>query len=306
MLTLAASVLLCTLALWLMFGLCTSLLYRLLRNTFMSIDPGQASSLLLVWIAVPLSIALLTGWVMYSPDISRWLVLGHCHLGDCRQHGPQTAGAVWPVALLVVWTALRLGVCLRRHWLPALRLRRQLDRMGQAREDYVYLDSPTPAAFTIGWWKSAVFITTGMRAACSPREIECILEHERAHRRRGDNARLLAAHVLSAPLPHGWTRLMLEDLKLLCEQASDQLAATATSREEVAQALLRVARLQQTIAPAGSFAFAGEHTVRRIEVLLAGPAAVLPNERVFASLSVGALLILTVINPLHRVLEWIF
>ena len=57
MLTLAASILLCFLLLWLLFGALGRALYPLLRNTMLSIDPAQASMLLLAWIAMPALIA---------------------------------------------------------------------------------------------------------------------------------------------------------------------------------------------------------------------------------------------------------
>ena len=305
MLTLAASMLLCFLLLWLLFGALGRALYPLLRNTLLSIDPAQASMLLLAWIAMPALIAGLTCAVLYSPDVSAWLVTGHCHLGNCRQHGPQSAGAILPAALLLLWTGLRFYSCLRSQWLPAHRLGRELSAAGRRRGDYVELDTAEMAAFTVGWWNPRVFITTGLRAACSPRELDCIVLHERGHRRRRDNARLLVARLLGQPLPRRWSQAMLEDLKLCCEKASDQFAAGAVAPEEVAAALLRVARLQGQGTQPGVLAFAGSHIERRVRALLEAPATPLPGERVFACVSVALLFILAIVNPLHRALELI-
>jgi Zn-dependent protease with chaperone function len=305
MLTLAASILLCFLLLWLLFGALSCALYPLLRNTMASIDPAQASMLLLAWFAMPVVIAGLTCAVLYSPDVSAWLVTGHCHLGNCRQHGPQSAGAILPAVLLLLWTGLRFSGCLRSQWLPAHRLNRELAAVGRRRGDYIELDTAEAAAFTVGWWNPSVFITAGLRAACSSRELDCIVLHERGHRRRRDNVRLLVARLLSQPLPRTWSRAMLEDFKLCCEKASDQFAARAVAPEAVAAALLRVARLQTRGAVPGVLAFAGSHIERRVRALLAAPAAPLPGERVFACVAVGVLLILTIVNPLHRALELI-
>ena len=305
MLTLAASILLCFLLLWLLFGALSCAVYPLVRNTMRSIDPAQASVLLLGWIALPVGIAGLTCAVLYSPDVSALLVAGHCHLGSCRQHGPQSAGAILPAALLLVWTALRLCNGLRSQWLPARRLGRELAAVGRCRGDYLELDTPEAAAFTVGWWNPRVFITAGLRAACSPRELDCIVLHERGHRRRRDNVRLLVARLLSQPLPHCWSQLMLEDLKLCCEQASDQFAARAVAPEEVAAALLQVARLQGRGARPGVLAFTGSHIERRVRALLDAPASPLPGEWVFACVSAAVLFTLAIVNPLHRALEMI-
>jgi Zn-dependent protease with chaperone function len=305
MLTLAASLLLCFLLLWLLFGALNCALYPLLRNTMMSIDPAQASMLLLAWFAMPIVIAGLTCAVMYSPDVSAWLVTGHCHLGSCRQHGPQSAGAILPAALLLLWTGLRFCSCLHNQWLPARRLSQELSAIGRRRDDYVELDTADAAAFTVGWWNPRVFITAGLRGACSPRELDCILLHERGHRRRRDNVRLLVARLLSQPLPRRCSQAMLEDLKLCCEKASDQFAARAVAPEAVAAALLQVARLQGRGAQPGVLAFAGSHIEQRVRALLEAPAAPLPGERVFACVAAALLFILVIVNPLHRALELI-
>lgn len=305
MLSLAASMLLCFLALWLLFGALSCALYPLVRNTMASIDPAQASMLLLAWFAMPVMAAGLTCAVLYSPDVSAWLVTGHCHMGSCRQHGPQSTWAILPAVLLLLWTGLRFCNCLRCQWLPARRLNRELSALGRRRGDYLELDAAEAAAFTLGGWSPSVFITTGLLAACSPRELGCIVLHERGHRRRRDNVRLLLARLLGQPLPRRWSQAMFEDFRLCCEKASDQFAARAASPEEVAAALLHVARLQRESTPPGALAFTGSHIEQRVRALLAAPAAQLPGEQVFACVSATLLFILAIANPLHRALELI-
>jgi beta-lactamase regulating signal transducer with metallopeptidase domain len=142
-----------------------------------------------------------------------------------------------------------------------------------------------------------------MQTLCSGGEIDCIVYHERAHLVRRDNLRLLLARMFTAPLPRSWTRPATDDLRLCCENACDLSAARMLSRESVASALIRVARIQQASAPSASLAFAGSKTEQRVLALLDEPQAAMPNEFVFLSLSVTLLLILTLINPLHRAVE---
>ena len=305
MLSLLSSIILCALVLWLLFGALAALVYRLLRPTLHAIDPAQASSLLLAWLAIPPAAALLTCYVLYSPDLTQWLVAGHCHFNSCRLHGPQSTLAILPAAFLLAWTLSSISRCLLRLWLPARRLCAQLYRAGDDVGDFVRLDSTEPAAFTLGWLKSRIFISAGMQAACSAQDIDCILLHERAHRQRCDNLRLLVGRLLVAPLPSSWPRQALNDLKLCCEKACDLSAATALSRESVAGALLRVARIQQYSSPSDSLAFVGNQTEQRILALLGEPPAPLANELVFATIAATLLLILALINPLHRAIELI-
>ena len=303
MVTLLSSILLCWLMLWLFFGMLTTLIYPALRSTLHNIDPAQASTCILAWLAIAPCAALLATYIVYSPDIAQWLVTGHCHADGCRIHGPQSTLAIVPAALLAAWTLYRIVDCLLRQWLPARRLCAQLSQFGEDGQDFITLASAQPMAFTLGWLAPKVFISAGMQHACSAEDIDCILLHEAAHRQRRDNLRLLMARILSAPLPGLWPVRALDDLKLNCEKACDLHAAAKLSRETVAGALVRVAKVQQHAAPAASLAFVGNLTEQRIIALLDEPQAPLANQIVFAMGSAVMLVVLAMINPLHRVVE---
>jgi Zn-dependent protease with chaperone function len=303
MLALFSSIVLCALLLWLLFGAIAALGYRFVRPRLRAIDPAQASQLLLGWLALPPFASLLSCYVLYSPDLAQWLVGGHCHLNNCRVHGPQSDLAIIPAALLTVWTLFSVGRCFLRLWLPARRLEKQLCLVGNYSGEFVSLDSAEPVAFTLGCLRPRIFISAGMLSACSTQEIDCIVRHERAHRRRHDNLRLLLAGLFSAPLPRRWALPAVFDLKLSCEKACDLSAAAELSRAAVAAALIRVARIQQSPSPSASLAFVGNQTEQRILALLGQPQAPMANELVFATVSVTLLVILAMINPLHQAVE---
>lgn len=305
MLSLLASMLLCALLTWLLFGTLTSLSYRFVRAALKNIDPGQASNLILAWLSLPPLAALTTTAVMYSPDVTQWLIVGHCHDAVCSQHGPQSALAIWPAAVLLLWTGISSGRCLLRQWRDARHLSAELSRSGRDTGAFIQLHASAPAAFTLGWFKPKIFITTGMQAACSAQDIDCILAHERAHRNRHDNLRILAALFFTAALPGQWSVAVLRDLRLCCEKASDLSAAQDFSRESVAAALIRIARLQQSASPAAALAFAGTHTEQRVHALLDEPVTPLPNEYIFACAATALLFVLFLINPLHSTIELI-
>jgi len=303
MLALFSSIVLCALLLWLLFGAIAALGYRFVRPRLKTIDPVQASHLLLGWLALPPFASLLSCYVLYSPDLAQWLVAGHCHFDNCRVHGPQSALAIIPAGLLTVWMLYSVGRCFLQLWLPARRLAKQLCLVGNDTGEFVRLDSVAPVAFTLGWLKPRIFISAGMLSACSTQEIDCIVRHERAHRGRYDNFRLLLASLFSAPLP--WRQMLpaVVDLKLCCEKACDLSAAAELSRTAVAAALIRVAKIQQSPSPPASLAFVGNQTEQRILALLDQPQAPMANELVFATISVTLLVILAMINPLHQAVE---
>lgn len=303
MLSLLSSILLCVLALWLLFGVLQAGIYRWLQPTLQSIDPSQASTILLGWLALAPCAALLASYVLYSPDLAQWFVAGHCHSNECLMHGPQSTLAILPAALLTGWTLYSLIRCLHRQWLPARQLCAHLTRIGDDSGSFITLAYSQPTAFTLGWLKPKIFISTGMQDACSAQDINCILYHEMAHQQRHDNLRLLAARILTAPLWPRFAQPALNDLKLCCEKACDLRAAAKLSRESVASALIRVARVQQQATPVASLAFVGNRTEQRIVALLNEPQPPLASEKVFAAASIALLFILVTINPLHRAIE---
>lgn len=95
----------------------------------------------------------------------------------------------------------------------------------------------------------------------------------------------------------------MDDLKLCCDMACDLEAAATLSRESVAAALIRVARIQQADSPAAGLAFVGNKTEQRVLALLDQPQLPMASEFVFSTVCVTLLVILALINQLHRVLE---
>jgi hypothetical protein len=284
---------------WLLLALILGVLWPLIRPWFTRADPRRASALLLTWMGLPLAGSLLLTAILYLPYLRP--VVDHCHAGACVAHGPSRDWSAWPAAILLAAigiAALRFAV---RHYLPALRLLRTLQVIGEARPGYTLLQDDAPAAFALGWLAPRVFLTRGLLGACSPAQVAIILRHEQAHLQRRDNLRLLLANLFTLPLPRHWRLPLLRDHRLFCEQACDWAAADRADRTEVAETVLSVARLQMSV-PAGSAAFAG-HTEQRVRSLLRDRA-----EPPLLALRVAPLLALVLlatqaIEPVHHLLE---
>jgi Zn-dependent protease with chaperone function len=103
------------------------------------------------------------------------------------------------------------------------------------------LDLPFPLVAVLGIARPRLFISRAVLGACSSTEIRAIVEHERAHVLRRDNAvRLL---MDAAPDLLGLTRLP-QALAAAWHQAVEHRADdAATRRLDLASALVKVARM---------------------------------------------------------------
>ena len=154
------------------------------------------------------------------------------------------------------WTALRAAAAGRRLRAIARQTRRPpaqvlavAGRLGLAgRVDYVAADQAF--AVTRGLLRPRILVSTAALATLDPAELAAVLGHERAHLRRRDPLRLLAARLLADDgcyLPA--LRWISHRFALHCELAADRAALDHSSRAALAGALLKLAP-----APAGSLA----------------------------------------------------
>jgi Zn-dependent protease with chaperone function len=291
-------------ALWILFGIALRVVYPLFKLLITRISAAQGSLLLLLYLSLPL---VASGWLvlsMYWPDVARWLVVEHCHSGLCQPHGPVNELAVWPALILGIWIVGRLVGSWRRFYLPARKLLKQLNSLGISHSEFIELPENSVAAFTVGILRSKVFLSRGLLALCTDQDVKIIIAHEQAHQRRFDNLRRIIAGLLVAPLPQTLTRTMLNDHQLLCEQACDDMAAESIPRESVAETVLKVARLQSRT-PEYASAFADSHTRLRIEALLKKSGTPIPEVLLYVGSFVALGLFLTLVDPLHHLLEWL-
>lgn len=156
---------------------------------------------------------------------------------------------------LLLWSAARLARAawrastLRRAWLTQAA---PIDLPGAGMPAYA-LDLPFPLVAVLGIVRPTLFVSRVVLDTCAPAEMAAILEHERAHVRRRDNAvRLL---MDAAPDLLGPTRLA-SAVAAAWHRAVEQRADDAAGRRlDLAAALVKIARIAAAasgIAPAAA------------------------------------------------------
>lgn len=244
------------------------------------LPPSLRARVLLAWAAFPAAIALgllvLTLWPSLGAALG--VALDHCpahvgHVHVCLHHlparGPAAAGAV-----AVAMFSLAVGAALVR----AFRIAIVAGRCARLRSFDVApgvgaVDSSTPLALTIGWFRPRVLVSTALVERLTPPQLDVVVAHERAHAERRDALALTAARVLSLPQLPGVRRRILAELALASEQACDEVAArTCGDRVLVAETIIAAERaLASAPATEAALAFGGSDVAVRIESLLDAP-----------------------------------
>ena len=298
------------LALWLALSALFVLVYPLLRTTLLNLHPRHGSTLLLAYWVLPFAAALLSTVILFMPPAETLLVQAHCH-ADCASHAPLIDSAALAgfgialgtlVLLVLLW---RFVTTLRR----SRQLHAQFDVLGRRRGAWYEMDSDCPLVFTLGWWRPRIYLSSGLREACTAQDLDIILHHERAHQERRDNLRLLVARLCCAILPGPLSRRVLADLQVVTEQACDFRAAERCGPLAVAETLLKIKRLLLScpaLLPQDALAFAERDVETRIKaLLLASSRVTLQRWQLILLLVLGSALLIAMIGPLHHGSEWV-
>lgn len=290
-----------------------ALVFRATADRLVRLSPRAQARLLLALIWLPV---LVTGVVMLaalSPSFG-W-VADHCALGDhvhghphiCLRH---TSGLPAPpiTALAIAFAARLLWALGTVGWsvLSAQRLGQRLSSAASRSDRGLrVLPIDEPRAFVVGALRPQIYVTRGMLGARAREHLPVILAHERAHLRRGDPLRrALASIALAFHLPRPARRLD-EALARAHELAADEAAAKAVgSREQVAQAIVELARHRSSFARA-VHAFGETAIEARVQSLLDETSrAESPRARLLGLLGIGLVaLVATTAGAVHHGIE---
>jgi beta-lactamase regulating signal transducer with metallopeptidase domain len=162
-----------------------------------------------------------------------------------------------------------VAVLSRRAATPADPVWHAAERAGVDPHRVVVVDGLANPAFTAGWWRPRVYVSSLLAQRLSLPELTAVLAHERVHVARRDPLRLSVTRFLADVF--FWLpvlRRLASDLRDEAEFRADEIAA-GEQPLVLASAMLRVARWHAAPMPVGSVGFAPrgdllEHRVRRL------------------------------------------
>src|SRR5262245_52238829 len=182
------------------------------------------------------------------------------------------------------------------------------------------VDTAAPIVALAGSRNPRLFIASSVLDDCEPDLVAAMASHEVGHWRSSDNVKRLMLEGAADPLPlFSDGRRMLEEWESATEESADDDAIAGGARpEDLAESLVRVARLASRaaipeVAVAAAF-YRGEVFEKRVRRLLAAPARL--ARRASGLGRTGGLLVLLaaaaglaatpgVLEPLHKVFELI-
>jgi hypothetical protein len=210
--------------------------------TLLAIAPVLIPSVTILLCLAPGLVGVLTGTGDHCPGHSE-----HPHL--CLFHAAAAPSLALAIGLLLLCSVLALAIT--RAAGDALEVGREQRRLtGGGRvepgSEVHLVRSPAHFAFTAGFFRRQIWISSALDHGLTPRERQVVIEHERAHVARRDPARWLLAKAFSGLHLPGTRRRILAALRLASEQDCDARAAVRVgSRLRVAETLLRVEGLMR-------------------------------------------------------------
>ena len=181
------------------------------------------------------------------------------------------------------------------------------------------VESSSPIVALAGARHPKLYIAASVLDGCRPELVSAMAAHEVGHWHSGDNVKRLFLEGAADPLPlFPSGRRILEEWESASEEsADDEAIALGASPEDLAESLVRVARLavREPMSVAGAAAFyRGEAFERRVRRLIAFPARLVDpasgagRRAAIVALFVAAAWLATapnVLEPVHRALELI-
>jgi Zn-dependent protease with chaperone function len=251
-----------------LIGFATSLVIGALLGRFGTaleqLAPAARARVMLALAVAPavLAATIEAGWV-----IRFHLVDAHHGRHDCP---------VAPAPVLLALAALllaRLGVTTHRvvvaGWRARAAARRLVGLSANDPGDFRVCSLRAPQAFVAGLLRPRIFVSRALLDTIDSEVLATILAHERAHVRRRDPLRRLAASFFLAFHLPGIAGVLERLLARAHESAADaEAASTMGDAPRVAEILVRVARLQIAPAFAGTAAILGSDLESRVRDLL--------------------------------------
>ncbi|MFU8896250.1 MAG: M56 family metallopeptidase [Gammaproteobacteria bacterium] len=288
------------------------------RAALPGLEPRARKIRLLLVALLPWASSLLALSAVLAPAIAKplGLIAHHCvahgqgHPHICLAHPPIVALSAWhwlAVTFAFLWLSWTIGTHVQgRRGLQAQL--RPLLAFARGSGPVRTLDTPHVVALAANPGHPVILLSSELRRRLPPRPRRIVLAHEVVHLRHGDLAFSCLIDALSVLHTRPVGRKLRAAWHQALEEHADDVVAARFGREDVARALIQVARMPGLSAGSALQANGG-NTVRRIERLLDAPTEK-RGQAVFAAGYAGAMLagwvvLVSAHHTIETLLGWI-
>lgn len=214
----------------LVLSIVTALLYPLFSRINNRYVAERRSLALLVYALMTPTTATLLWVVSLNPGWAEYLIGTHCHSVDCLPHRPQIKLTSWVGMSMLIAACIVLlsfSCLLRQQWVRSRQRLRVLQALSasEKNEGYSVLSSPALIAWCVGFFRSRIYLSSGLISVLDDQQIKAVLAHERAHAGRLDNLRRWAAYISTVAWPGSCKKKFWQDFFAAAEEACDRSAA---------------------------------------------------------------------------------
>ena len=291
-----------------------SLLWPVLKTKLTTLSLKSRKFVLWSWVCAPWLIACSTA-LSFLPSITP-------HMGNwfgqvAHWHHPDTFVLTsWHALLLYgifAVTLLQSFKAFRRWHHGKNKLNTLLSLTGQQVIDtdqgpLHIISTHEVSAFTAGMRKPACYITSGLVRKLDTQEQSIVIGHEQAHVEQKDTLFKFLFNLLAGYFPKTVAKALSAEYGLLTELLADARVARRHGNDNVAAALVKVAKIQHAGKPATSFSYFGASDLTtRVQALMMPQAQhALPRSLILATAVLMMGLSTVTVDSLHHLIESIF
>lgn len=293
-----------------------SLLWPLTCRFINDLSLQARRALLWGWIISPWLIGFAT-MLLFVPsfrehEFSRWVnAIAHWHHPDVFYLDSWHGLTLWLFAgFSLVLAAKRLrSIQRQRVQLCALQSLSGCEQTQVVDPRIVTLRTDLPTVFTAGLWRPRCYVTTGLMKQVDASQLDIIIRHELAHIVNKDALKKSLFDLLASYFPRRIAMQLRGQHALATEQIADQSVVKAHPALAVANALVKVARLQKTrpntVATLNYFGV--NDVMLRVQQLIL-PSAMKPFPAMLSCILILMLVLLSAyaVDTLHHLIESLF
>ncbi|MCU4675022.1 M56 family metallopeptidase [Catenovulum sp. 2E275] len=199
-------------------------------------------NVLLIFAVFPLIAASLVLFLFTQPDLTRLVIVGHCHGHNCSPHwlhfdDSNLESLIFNISAIVL--SLSILLLIIKQYMVSKRYLTLIEQFSSTQQNtlnhsaYRVIETENALAWCAGLFNPKIFISSALKQKLTPAELNLVLKHEYIHASRLDNLRKWVIHWCSWCWPASVKTQFRQDYLYNTELLCDLSAMDSSSAESV-------------------------------------------------------------------------